>query len=112
VDGSGWNPAVTLETNADGFRYTSLTVIGGLPTISYYDVTLSGLKYVQATDADGTSWETPIAVEIDGDVGPYNTVLDLNGRPGISYHHETNGELKFFTEIEKPISINWIAVEP
>jgi len=51
--------------------------------------------------------DTPVAVYIDGDVDEYTSLLDPDGNPAISYR-----DPKFFTRFEKPITLNWIAVEP
>lgn len=62
--------------------------------------------------ADGTAWGTPIAADIEGDVGLYTSLIELDGQPAISHYDAVNGDLKFFIQMEKRITINWIAVEP
>jgi hypothetical protein len=76
-------------------KYTSMAVVNGKPTLSYYDETNGDLKYVKATDADGTAWGTPVTVDSSGSVGQYASLAVVNGSPAMSYFDVSNGNLKW-----------------
>ncbi len=88
---------VTVHTNGDVGKYTSLAVVNGNPAISYQTngAGYGDLKYVRATDADGTSWGTPVTVDASGLAGDYTSLQMVNGNPAISYHEDSADDLKY-----------------
>jgi hypothetical protein len=74
-------------------QYTSLVVVSGKPSISYYDQTNGDLKYARASNIDGTIWG--VLGILDGDdgsnVGQYSSMAVVNGNPAVSYF----GSLRF-----------------
>ena len=97
ANGSTWDTPITIDS-VGGLglgTYSSLAVVGGFPTISYYRQDGGYLKYTQALDACGVTWSVPIRVDAMGSVGDFTSLIDLNGYPAIAYHRATNEDLKF-----------------
>jgi uncharacterized repeat protein (TIGR01451 family) len=97
ADGATWAPFPALVDSGSGDDvglYTSLAVVAGNPTISYYDATNQELKYVRATDANGTAWGSPIVVDT-ASVGRFTSLAVVAGNPAISYYDSTNGDLRY-----------------
>jgi hypothetical protein len=74
---------------------SSLGVVNGMPAISYYDTTMSALRYVRALSAYGSSWYTSVLVDNAGDVGAQLSLCVVAGQPAIAYSDFTNWDLKY-----------------
>lgn len=85
-----WGTPILLDNSGDTGQYTSLRVANGLPIISYYNVTNSDLRYVQATNVAGSTWGTPVTLESSGGVGTYTSLLGSSGNLFISYFDSDN----------------------
>ncbi len=94
-DGSGTWTTVTVDSAAGVGEYTSLAVVDGKPTISYYDTTNGDLKLAQNSAADGSGTWTTLKIDTEGDVGEYTSLAIVDGHAAISYYDRTNGDLKF-----------------
>lgn len=97
--GFNWTPpastVVSIDQTGNVGEHTSLHVVNGHPSISYYDVTNGNLKYVRASNPEGSVWDTPITIDQTGDVGTFNSLKIINGKPAISYYDATYGQLKY-----------------
>lgn len=94
--GSAWGTAaVNVESSGITGRGCSLAVIGGVPAISYHDVTNTRLRYAIAGDATGTAWPTRITVDEGGIVGRLTSVAEVAGAPAIAYTDSSESDLKF-----------------
>ncbi len=95
-NGSTWTTPVTVDNStADSGNRSSLTVVNGFPSISYYSYSDGDLRYVQATDANGASWGELLTLDSNGDVGRDTSLAVVNGQPAISYYDFSNQDLKF-----------------
>jgi hypothetical protein len=87
-----------------------LTVINGVPTISYRS---GSLKAIEAADADGTVWEKPVVLDNTGDVGYWTSASTIDGHLGVAYYDAGNRDLKFVRPGNPvPFTILWMAQEP
>jgi hypothetical protein len=60
ASGTAWGAALTLDSSYGCGTFSSMAIIGGLPTISYWiDSNRTDLKLVRAQDAGGTLWGDP-----------------------------------------------------
>jgi PKD repeat protein len=96
ADGIAWPVAVAVDGGGDSEgAYISLALVGGLPGVAYYNLSLHRLEYAQATTPAGTSWDTSIVVDNTADVGQFCSLISVGGAPGISYYDATDGDLKW-----------------
>lgn len=91
------DPPMIVDKTTDVGLAVSMSVIGGLPAIAYYDEAAQNqdLLFVRALQATGGSWGAPQRVDDPGDVGQYCSLAEVNGQAGISYYDASNGVLKF-----------------
>ncbi|MCP9461367.1 MAG: hypothetical protein NNA24_04925, partial [Nitrospira sp.] len=84
-----------LQAEEDVGRFTSVTIAGGQPLISYYDVTDQYLKSALCPDIACTEPTLTTTPDKTGNVGRYSSiVMGMDARPLIGYYDETNGDLK------------------
>lgn len=100
ANGTTWGTALNLDPGPGSTgAYPSLAVIGGRPSVSYYDETNRDLKFISASNSDGTSWNAPFVVDGNGDAGSSNSLVPLGSGGGISYYQRdtmpNSGILKF-----------------
>ena len=106
ASGSDWPLAArTLDSTGPFNQDTSLAVINGIPSISYYDNISQTLNFIQATNADGTAWGSPKALDSGRYMGIYPSLTTVNGHAGISYHDYNNTNLKFVLVKSVDISV-------
>lgn len=76
---------------------TSLTVVNGVPWISYFDASNGDLRVARGVsslpDAE-EDWITMVA-DVGGDVGLYTSIEDLAGVGAVSYYDRGVGALRF-----------------
>jgi hypothetical protein len=89
--GTSWtSPVIVDGAFATVGEYSSLQIVNGRPTISYFDVyplasVSTGLKYVRAANSIGSAWGTPVLVNFSSYINEQNTSLQIvNGNPAIS----------------------------
>ena len=106
---SGWT-ALTVDSGF-GVEYAlkgaALSIVNGLPAISYLDSTTYALKYAYSSAADGSSGWTTTTVDASGEVGEYNSLAVINGRPAVSYYDATNGALVYAQSSTADGSSGW-----
>ncbi|MDO8281256.1 MAG: LamG-like jellyroll fold domain-containing protein [Thermodesulfovibrionia bacterium] len=97
---ANWSVAATIDngvTNIVG-NYPSLVFKSGKLHVSYYDATLSDLKYssCSASCTSGPSWTATTPVDAANDVGKFNDIaIDSSGKAHISYFDATTYALKY-----------------
>jgi hypothetical protein len=98
ADGSAWNAPVTVDGTANwAGDNSSLSVVNGMPAISYCDYTSKDIKYVQASNADGSVWKAPVIVADDDGVN--TSLVVVNGKPSVGYYDAVSGNLKYVQAI-------------
>ncbi len=92
----GWANSADPDRPGDVGSYCSTCVIGGKPSIAYFDGSNQSLKFVQALDADGSQWGTPMTIDGSPTVhcGMFCS-LSGGGSISIAYYDSTNGDLKY-----------------
>jgi hypothetical protein len=96
----GWH-VLPVATGLTGhpMSYTGLTMMQGVPVISFYDddqITpgKQGLYYIEANDARGTSWKAPVQV-LGGPLGVHSSIKDVVGEPAIAYFFQGLANLSY-----------------
>jgi hypothetical protein len=91
--GLGWVNTIVDSANFTG-TYLSMAIDpdNGYPAISYYDASLSDLRYAAW---NGTTWNRT-TIDSTGIVGLHTSLAfdPADGNPAISYYDQTNGNLK------------------
>jgi PKD repeat protein len=64
--------------------FSSLTTIGGIPSIAYGNQVTGDVNFVQSDDASGDAWGAPELVEA-GPLGVFMSLQEVDGHPAISY---------------------------
>lgn len=97
ASGNSWGTPIVLDTQATwSDAGTSLAIIDGRPAISYYDQSLTALKFIIATDASGTTWNAPQVLDNTENSGLSSSLVMLrDGMPAISYYDYEGKNLKF-----------------
>jgi alpha-tubulin suppressor-like RCC1 family protein len=102
ADGTNWGAALILDSSLNCGYFASMTLIGGLPTISYWHRGNGdeNLKLVRSADTSGTAWNPPVTVDAQGITGLSTSLVDLGGMAGISYLTRnqvfwTQGDLRY-----------------
>ena len=86
----------TADSTGDVGLFPSITIAaGGLPVVSYFDMTNLDLKVLHCGDAACSSGNTVATLDSRGSVG-WNTSITsgAEGLPLIAYWDYTNGDLK------------------
>ncbi len=93
---SSGNTLTTVNSGGDVGNYSSITIgTDGLPVISYFDLTDSGLRVAHCGNAACSSGNTLTTVDsVGGDVGFTSIVIGMDGLPVISYYDHANADLK------------------
>ena len=95
---TGW-VIVSVDSEGDVGRHSSLALVGGNPAISYYDSTNGDLKYAYSSTATGSraeDWTTSLVDNgYENDVGQYTSLAVVDGQPAISYYDATAGALRY-----------------
>ncbi len=87
--------------NTGGGQYSSLTLVGGKPAISYYNFGNEKLMYAISSTAGGSlagDW-TFVTVDSSTTCGSYSSLAQLSGNPAISYWDYANGDLQLARSI-------------
>jgi hypothetical protein len=87
----------TVDSEGWVGEYSSVAVVDGLPAISYYDYTNTGLKFARATTptpSGAADWQFH-AVETAGQVGRFSSLAVVNGKPAVSYYGDTGTDLRY-----------------
>jgi hypothetical protein len=95
ADGSAWGAAQVLDSDVDTGEDSSLKVINGLPTISYFDQSVFDLRLVQGLDAAGADWTLPKTVDETGQTGETTSLAAVDGGLAVAYRHLENGDLLY-----------------
>ena len=87
---------VNVDTVNNVGEYTSITLDGDKPRISYYDTTNDNLRYAscESSCTSASNWTTA-AIDSAGTVGAWNSIALDAGKPRISYFDTTNTNLKY-----------------
>ncbi|MBN2081349.1 PKD domain-containing protein [bacterium] len=97
---SGWHVVTVVPgITANWISYTSLTLVQGIPVISYYDddtVTpgKQGLYFVAANDNQGNTWQAPVQI-MPGAVGVHSSIKEVVGEPAIAFFNQTAVDLEY-----------------
>lgn len=95
-----WNsrqPIVNVTNSTSNVNYeTSITIApDGLPAISYYDSSITALKFIKCGNMACTSGNTTQTIDNTQDDGRYSSIaIGADGFPVISYYDVTSGDLK------------------
>ncbi len=122
LNANGTRDASFVRKVTDRGQYTSLATVEinspiiGVPGIAYYDVVLSGLRFVRSSDVNGTNWIPSLLLDSSGGQGTSMTTVNIggdvivknftngmatisgfanNGTPGIAYYDQSAGTLKY-----------------
>lgn len=100
-----WTKPVVVSkpgvTGTNFGQHTSIKVVKGTAAIAYYDVSMSGIAYVRATNVLGSksvtgfNWQFPVSIDTAGNTGFYISLCLVNGYPAVAYYDSTNGDLKY-----------------
>jgi hypothetical protein len=102
AQGTSWGESIVVNDGMGDNHGIApyLTIINGLPAISYNndgaDGFSKGLMYVQASAADGSAWKTPVEVKgpVSGGYGPYGAPLvEIDGFPAMAYQAGIDREI-------------------
>ncbi len=87
-DGSSWTTKRTVdygEAEADVGALTSIANIGGIPGISYYDITNGDLMFALASSPTGGGDWSIVRIHSEGYIGGNTSLAVVGGYPMISY---------------------------
>jgi hypothetical protein len=88
---------LTLASEGDVGRYSSMVETINGPAIACYDATNEDLLFIHSGNAIGlplSTWTTE-RIDSDGSVGQYCSLAMIYGNPAISYYDQTNLALKY-----------------
>jgi hypothetical protein len=100
----GWHVvSVATGITAHAMSYTGLTLMQGVPVISYYDDGVAvpanqGLWYVEANDPQGNTWQAPVHV-LPGAVGVHSSIKDVVGEPAIAFFNQGVLDLEYIRRV-------------
>jgi hypothetical protein len=92
------NPVRLPIDNSGG--YTSMTLVGENPAISFYDDVDHNLCYVRATDPFGSNWAPVQTLDSAGDTGQWTSLKVVDGFPAVAYHDFTAKRLRYIRAID------------
>ncbi len=112
VDGCAGEAGCPVEGGEDYGEYASITVIGQLPRVAFYDRARGDLK--MATRAADGPWETTTLDGRDaasgadtGDVGRFvSLALTPERKPGLAYYDASQGALRYLLAGQAPLVVD------
>lgn len=96
AEGSAWGTPVVVDGSANDVGTAPfMTIVSGVPCISYHDATNLDVLFARASDASGSVWSPPVTVDGPNAMGTMTSIADVQGFPALLYHDATDGSLKF-----------------